>query len=273
MTIGARRAEPQPQHGHPGVQQFRAAAVRADRPRRRRGARRHRAPSARAARCRRPRRNGRARAQLFTAHRVDDEATRATIAETWQRTGELLDPHSAVARGGGAGGAARPGVADGGARLRPSGEIPRGGRAGDGSASGAAAALWPISCRGRSGSPRCPTILRAVERLRARAMRSGAATGRRGMTRARHHARERHARRSPTRWTAVETVSLGVWVDVGTRHEPAEINGVAHLLEHMAFKGTDAALARSTSPTRSRRSAAISTPIPRASTPPITPRC
>ncbi len=37
---------------------------------------------------------------------------------------------------------------------------------------------------------------------------------------------------------SVETVSLGVWVDVGTRHEPAEINGVAHLLEHMAFKGT-----------------------------------
>ncbi|MBU6507887.1 MAG: insulinase family protein [Alphaproteobacteria bacterium] len=37
---------------------------------------------------------------------------------------------------------------------------------------------------------------------------------------------------------SVETVSLGVWVDVGTRHEPKEINGVAHVLEHMAFKGT-----------------------------------
>jgi predicted Zn-dependent peptidase len=36
----------------------------------------------------------------------------------------------------------------------------------------------------------------------------------------------------------VETVSAGVWVGAGTRHEPAEINGVAHLLEHMAFKGT-----------------------------------
>jgi predicted Zn-dependent peptidase len=40
------------------------------------------------------------------------------------------------------------------------------------------------------------------------------------------------------RMDSVETVSLGVWVDVGTRHEPKEINGVAHLLEHMAFKGT-----------------------------------
>jgi predicted Zn-dependent peptidase len=38
---------------------------------------------------------------------------------------------------------------------------------------------------------------------------------------------------------SVETVSLGIWVDVGTRHEPAAVNGVAHLLEHMAFKGTE----------------------------------
>jgi len=37
---------------------------------------------------------------------------------------------------------------------------------------------------------------------------------------------------------SVETASIGVWVNVGTRHEPAEINGVAHVLEHMAFKGT-----------------------------------
>jgi predicted Zn-dependent peptidase len=36
----------------------------------------------------------------------------------------------------------------------------------------------------------------------------------------------------------VETAALGVWVGVGTRHEPREINGVAHMLEHMAFKGT-----------------------------------
>jgi len=36
----------------------------------------------------------------------------------------------------------------------------------------------------------------------------------------------------------VETASLGVWVDAGTRHEPAAVNGVSHLLEHMAFKGT-----------------------------------
>jgi predicted Zn-dependent peptidase len=41
------------------------------------------------------------------------------------------------------------------------------------------------------------------------------------------------------RVATVDTVSLGLWVDVGTRHEPAPVNGVAHFLEHMAFKGTE----------------------------------
>ncbi len=36
----------------------------------------------------------------------------------------------------------------------------------------------------------------------------------------------------------VETASLGAWVDVGTRDEKPSINGISHLLEHMAFKGT-----------------------------------
>jgi predicted Zn-dependent peptidase len=36
----------------------------------------------------------------------------------------------------------------------------------------------------------------------------------------------------------VATCSVGIWVDVGARYEPIELNGVAHLLEHMAFKGT-----------------------------------
>jgi predicted Zn-dependent peptidase len=35
-----------------------------------------------------------------------------------------------------------------------------------------------------------------------------------------------------------------VWSGVGTRNEPAEHNGVAHLLEHMAFKGTKRRSAR-----------------------------
>jgi predicted Zn-dependent peptidase len=42
----------------------------------------------------------------------------------------------------------------------------------------------------------------------------------------------------------VATVSLGLWVDVGTRNEAPNINGVAHFLEHMAFKGTERRTAR-----------------------------
>jgi len=40
------------------------------------------------------------------------------------------------------------------------------------------------------------------------------------------------------------TVSLGAWVGAGTRHETPEVNGIAHLLEHMAFKGTERRSAR-----------------------------
>ncbi len=35
-----------------------------------------------------------------------------------------------------------------------------------------------------------------------------------------------------------DTVSLGFWVSVGARFEEENINGISHLLEHMAFKGT-----------------------------------
>jgi len=34
------------------------------------------------------------------------------------------------------------------------------------------------------------------------------------------------------------SASLGVWITAGGRHERAEQNGIAHFLEHMAFKGT-----------------------------------
>ncbi|MBI2586311.1 MAG: insulinase family protein [Rhodospirillales bacterium] len=37
----------------------------------------------------------------------------------------------------------------------------------------------------------------------------------------------------------VESISLGAWVAVGARDEPAKLNGISHLLEHMAFKGTE----------------------------------
>jgi len=34
------------------------------------------------------------------------------------------------------------------------------------------------------------------------------------------------------------SVSIGVWVKVGSRHEPQELGGVSHFIEHMFFKGT-----------------------------------
>jgi predicted Zn-dependent peptidase len=34
------------------------------------------------------------------------------------------------------------------------------------------------------------------------------------------------------------SVSLGLWVGVGGRYEPAELNGASHFIEHMLFKGT-----------------------------------
>jgi len=34
------------------------------------------------------------------------------------------------------------------------------------------------------------------------------------------------------------SVSLGIWVDVGSRDEVEKENGVSHFIEHMSFKGT-----------------------------------
>jgi len=36
----------------------------------------------------------------------------------------------------------------------------------------------------------------------------------------------------------LKSASVGIWVQAGGRHETAQQNGIAHFLEHMAFKGT-----------------------------------
>ena len=38
--------------------------------------------------------------------------------------------------------------------------------------------------------------------------------------------------------TQVRSVSIGVWLTRGSRHETAERGGIAHFVEHMLFKGT-----------------------------------
>src|SRR6201991_3593140 len=38
--------------------------------------------------------------------------------------------------------------------------------------------------------------------------------------------------------TQVRSISIGVWLTRGSRHESAERGGIAHFVEHMLFKGT-----------------------------------
>jgi predicted Zn-dependent peptidase len=40
------------------------------------------------------------------------------------------------------------------------------------------------------------------------------------------------------RMPGLASASIGIWVNAGGRHETPEQNGIAHFLEHMAFKGT-----------------------------------
>jgi len=40
------------------------------------------------------------------------------------------------------------------------------------------------------------------------------------------------------RMTGVKSVSIGLWVNIGSRDETAEEHGLSHFLEHMFFKGT-----------------------------------
>ncbi|MEO8175612.1 MAG: pitrilysin family protein [Sphingomicrobium sp.] len=42
----------------------------------------------------------------------------------------------------------------------------------------------------------------------------------------------------------LETAAVGLFADAGSRHEPAELNGIAHLFEHMVFKGAGGRSAR-----------------------------
>src|SRR5438874_13198413 len=36
----------------------------------------------------------------------------------------------------------------------------------------------------------------------------------------------------------IRSVSIGIWVRTGSRHEDVAANGISHFLEHMVFKGT-----------------------------------
>ncbi len=42
----------------------------------------------------------------------------------------------------------------------------------------------------------------------------------------------------------VRSVAIGVWLCQGSRHEPADLNGASHFIEHLVFKGTKTRSAR-----------------------------
>jgi predicted Zn-dependent peptidase len=42
----------------------------------------------------------------------------------------------------------------------------------------------------------------------------------------------------------IETAAVGLYAETGSRHEPARLNGIAHLFEHMVFKGAGGRSAR-----------------------------
>jgi predicted Zn-dependent peptidase len=42
----------------------------------------------------------------------------------------------------------------------------------------------------------------------------------------------------------IETAAVGLYAEAGSRNEPAELNGIAHLFEHMVFKGAGGRSAR-----------------------------
>ena len=54
----------------------------------------------------------------------------------------------------------------------------------------------------------------------------------------RTHTLENGLRIVTERMEGLQSAAIGIWVLSGGRHERAEQNGIAHFLEHMAFKGT-----------------------------------
>ena len=42
----------------------------------------------------------------------------------------------------------------------------------------------------------------------------------------------------------VRSVSIGVWLRIGSCHEPARHSGICHFIEHLVFKGTKTRTAR-----------------------------
>ena len=269
----------QPEHGHPACEQFRAASVRACRPRCRPGEGADGGAPQDGSVPSRTRPNLPSLRALFAAHSIGEHETEMTIRWLAEETGVIADPHTAVA------------VA---AARQESGQGQR---------------RW--SCSSTAHPAKFPEASRARHRPRARAARALAAQAR--PARALHHARpttmppspissraapapsaKRPARVAPRRGqrVSVERSELANGLD---RDQPCDGRGRDRLARHLGrrrqpkrsarrawrrafpraygLQGHRAAQRSATSPRRSRRSAASSTPRPGSTRPPITRAC
>ena len=165
-------------------------------------------------------------------------------------------------------------MADGRSVHRPRREVPRGGRAGVGPP--ARTARTPQTeartARALRGSPQRLPRGRRFHRRRMPASRARTARSASPDRGARVSLQQSKLANGLTvvshAMPEVETVSLGLWVGAGSRSEAPGEHGVAHFLEHMAFKGTARRSAQDIAE-RSRPWAASSTLQPASTPPPI----
>ena len=177
---------------------------------------------------------GEAMRKDFAAAAASEADVAEAILRTKAQSGYLADPHTACAIVAADRDARRQRYAAGHSLDGPPGEVPR---------------------RDASHHWRTPRAARAARwpALRERAHHND----RQRHRRCRRDRRKTHARGPGAAWMTVElttlanglrivtdtmphleTVSLGLWVGTGARHETDREHGISHFLEHMAFKGT-----------------------------------
>ena len=178
---------------------------------------------------------------LFTADRADEEEVAATMRTVKRETGNFIDPHTAVA------------VAVAEKEMRDP-AVPMV------VLSTAHPAKFPEAVEAACGvRPHLPDWLSDLNQASgARSLAAGRSVSGRAFRLVDESCR---ARRSGSMSVAVttlksgisvvtdtmphlETASLGVWVNSGSRDERREEHGISHFLEHMAFKGTKRRSAR-----------------------------
>ena len=164
--------------------------------------------------------------ETFASGRASEDETMATITRTAGDTAEVLCPHSAV--GVHVAEAHLVGHAHGHAGHRAPGQVPRRCRKGNRCAPGAARPHGRPVRPSRTCHPLAerPGRRRSPYPREPHCMTIQTTTLPNGFRIVTEH--------MPT----LESAAVGLWVEAGARHERAEQNGIAHFLEHMAFKGT-----------------------------------